>query len=106
MHIPPLNGRASINYKNKNYTIGLYTIYNHWKFAEDFDAGGIDNLDEATIDGVPSWYTLNIGYTQNITENTTFIMNIKNLTDVHYKTFGSGISASGINFVIGLNTSF
>tara|TARA_B100002052_G_scaffold43020_1_gene35713 strand:+ start:344072 stop:346369 length:2298 start_codon:yes stop_codon:yes gene_type:complete len=105
-HIPPLNGRASINYKNKNYTIGLYTIYNHWKFAEDFDAGGIDNLDEATIDGVPSWYTLNIGYTQNITENTTFMMSVKNLTDVHYKTFGSGISASGINFVIGLNTSF
>lgn len=105
-HIPPLNGKASINYKNKNYSIDFYAVYNDWKLAEEFDGGGIDNLNEATIDGTPSWCTLNIGYTQNITKSIVIMMKIKNLMDIHYKTFGSGVSASGRNFVLALNTSF
>jgi len=105
-HIPPLNGRASLEYKNKNYSVDFYVVYNEWKCAEDYDLAGVDNLEEATNDGAPAWYTLNIGYSQNITQNMVVMMKIKNLTDIHYKTFGSGISASGRNFIVALNTSF
>ena len=105
-HIPPLNGKVSLEYKNKNYSVDFYAVYNEWKHVENYDLAGVDNLEEATNDGTPAWYTLNIGYTQNITQNMVVMMKIKNLTDIHYKTFGSGVSASGRNFIVALNTSF
>ena len=104
-HIPPLNGKVSLEYKNKNYSVDFYAVYHEWKHVENYDLAGVDNLEEATNDGTPAWYTLNIGYTQNITQNMVVMMKIKNLTDIHYKTFGSGISASGRNFIVALNLS-
>jgi len=31
---------------------------------------------------------------------------VQNIADIHYKTFSSGISASGRNFILGLQTNF
>ena len=105
-HIPPLNAKLSFNYQLKEQIFYFYTHYSAWKLAENYDEAGVDNLEEALIDGNPSWYTLNLSYTNKIDENITFSFAIKNILDAHYKTFGSGISASGRNFVITLYTAF
>ena len=36
------------------------------EICSDFDENGVDNLDEFTIDGTPSWWTLNLIYSKNI----------------------------------------
>ena len=105
-HIPPLNAKFSIDYKIRNHTFNFYTNYNSWKNIEDYDDLGVDNIGEATEDGNPSWYTLNLGYSRKIDKNISFSCCIKNLLNVHYKTFASGISASGRNFVLSIDSTF
>ena len=105
-HIPPLNASLSIDYTINNKNITLNTLYNSWKKAEDYDLGGVDNLEEATIDGTPSWCILNLYYSYKIDNNFTYGIGVKNIFDIHYKTFGSGLSSSGRNFILSLHTNF
>ena len=72
----------------------FYIVYNAWKFAEEYDLSGIDNLEEATVNGNPSWYTLNLHYLRKIDHQLSFSFGIENLLDIHYKHFASGLSAS------------
>jgi len=103
-HIPPVNIISELNYGMKKQLISFNIHYNGIKKAEDYDVSGVDNLEEATQIGNPSWYTLNLKYKIDIDKNLTFITGIYNITDIHYKTFGSGISSSGRNFSISLQT--
>jgi len=105
-HIPPFNTMTEITYLIKNQTFHLATIYNAWKLAKDYDSYGVDNFTEATIDGNPSWTTFELRYTNKIDNNTTITLAVENILDAHYKTFGSGISANGRNFILGLAASF
>ncbi len=105
-HIPPVSVRGELAQNiNKKSKIKIYSIFNGWKYASDFDENGVDNLEEATIDGTPSWYTLNLIYSKNI-NNLTISLACENILDVHYKTFASGISASGRNFILNLQADF
>ena len=63
---------------------------------------GVDNLNEATIDGNPSWSTVNCIYNYNLNTSTSITLGVKNIFDRHYKTFASGISASGRNLVLSI----
>ena len=74
--------------------------------VENYDLAGVDNLEEATIIGTPSWYTINLKYQTKIDKNLVFIAGIHNIMDIHYKPFGSGISASGRNFSLTLQATF
>lgn len=105
-HMPPTNINSSVKYNYKQQSIELSTHYNGLKKIEDYDLEGVDNLEEATIIGNPSWCTLNLKYQTTIDENLTFIAGIHNIMDIHYKTFGSGISASGRNFSLTLQSKF
>ncbi len=105
-HIPPFNAKISFNYQIKQHKFNFYTHYNARKIEENYDDAGIDNLVEATADGNPSWYTTNIVYINKIDENISFTFSIKNILDAHYKTFGSGLSSSGRNYILALETNF
>jgi len=41
-----------------------------------------------------------------VTPNIEFSCAFENIMDVHYKTFGSGLSAKGRNFILSLRTKF
>ena len=105
-HIPPFNSTTSFEYFLKKSSINLSCIYNDWKHADEYDLGGIDNLDEATIDGNPSWYTLNLYYNVRFDESISLNFGVQNIFDTHYKTFSSGISSSGRNFTLSLHNKF
>jgi len=105
-HIPPFNAKVSLDYKLTKNLFNFYINYSAFKEAELYDDAGVDNLEEATIDGNPSWYTLNLNYILNFQKNMTFSFGVANILDVHYKTFASGISASGRNFIISLSIGF
>jgi hemoglobin/transferrin/lactoferrin receptor protein len=105
-HISPANIISTLNYEYDKHTFSLNAHYNAMKKAIDYDFGGVDNLEEATFIGNPSWYTINLKYLTTINKNLTFIAGINNIMDVHYKTFGSGISASGRNFSLSLQSKF
>ncbi len=103
-HIPPFNAMVSLDYTARENLFNFYINYSAFKKAEHYDDAGVDNLEEATIDGNPSWYTLNLNYTRDFKKTMTFGFGITNILDIHYKTFASGISASGRNFIISLSS--
>ena len=105
-HIPPTTISANLKYAIDQDILSIGWEYNSQKNANEYDEAGIDNLDEATEDGIPSWQTFNLMYKKNLDNRTTFNFGIKNILDQHYKTFGSGISGSGRNFIVSLTTKF
>ena len=105
-HIPPFSVRGNISYIFKDQSkLSFYNIFNAWKRVEDFDVNGVDNLEEATIDGTPSWNTFNATYSKKF-ESLIVSISCENILDSHYKTFASGISASGRNFILNLEAQF
>ena len=101
-----MNSQINLNYNLKKHFFTLSHIYNGWKKAEDYDDNGVDNLDEATEQGTPAWQIINFAYHNTISSSITFSISAENLFDAHYKTFGSGLSASGRNFIVSLTNRF
>ena len=58
------------------------------------------------MEGNPSWQTLDLNYINKLTKDIEMRISVENIFDVHYKTFGSGISAKGRNFILSLVTKF
>lgn len=98
-HIPPVYGKASVNYASEKFQSSLYTHFNGWKRIELYSPSGVDNENEATPDGTPAWYTLNFSNTFVFSERIKLQLAVENILDQHYKPFASGISAPGRNFI-------
>ena len=105
-HIPPVFGRAALNYTSKKFQLQLASQFNGMKKIEDFGADGTDNPEEATLDGSPAWTTLNLYSTYKITNSLSVQIGIENILDTHYKQFASGVSALGRNFTFALRGKF
>ena len=103
--VDKISGKFNIEYLIKKSSFNFNLLYNGWKKAEDYDDAGVDNLEEATIDGNPSWYILSLNYTSSL-ENIKYTIGVENILDFHYKTFSSGLSASGRNFTLSLHFDF
>ena len=99
-HIPPLFGKTRLLFEKENWDIELFSHYNGWKRKADFAAGTSDNPQEATVDGSPSWYTINVRASLSLNEFITLQLGLNNLLDQHSKMFASGISAPGRNIMI------
>ena len=89
----------------------MLLLYSGGKPAEEFDEAGTDNIDETPLiglpgdedesiwAGLPSWYTVNFSLEYKLNNRVTLNVGVENIMDAHYKTFSSGISAPGRNFI-------
>ena len=94
------------------------TVYSGSKDPDSFDEAGVDNLNESPYlglnseteeeswAGLPSWFVLNFGTQYDISENIQLNFGVDNILNAHYKTFSSGISAPGRNFVFSAKYTF
>ncbi|MEL6986522.1 MAG: TonB-dependent receptor [Bacteroidota bacterium] len=103
-HIPPVYGQLSLAYQTDRFQIQLLNRFNGSKPLDQY-GGSADNPDFATPQGAPAWNTFNIYSNFAVSEKFTVNLGVENIFDTHYRTFSSGISASGINFLIGLRGS-
>lgn len=103
-HIPPSYGRSTLEFQSKLVKLDLTARYNGWKYLEDY-GGSVDNPDQATIDGSPSWMVLGLSSQWFIGNNWTFNVALENLADLHYRQFASGLSSAGRHVVIALRYS-
>ena len=96
-------------------------MYNGRKAIEEYDiASGTDNEEESPLEwvlteegnwiedyqGTHSWYTLNLSAMYRLSDSFTIQMALENILDQHYKTFASGLSAPGRNFIVTLKARF
>ncbi|MBL4704772.1 MAG: TonB-dependent receptor [Flavobacteriales bacterium] len=105
-HIPPIYGQTAINLVRRSWNLSLYSRYNGTKLAVDYAPSGEDNLPEATDDGTPFWYTLNLKGAWKMDEHFQIQAAVENILDQHYKQFASGISSPGRSFSLTLRTKF
>ena len=101
-HIPPVFGKTSIVYQNKNKRIELFALYNGWKYLDEYNADGEDNPQYATSKGSPSWYTLNMRASVITAKKWEIQFAVENIFDRNYRTFSSGFTAPGRNLVFSL----
>lgn len=128
-HIPPIYGKTSITYTQKNVTLKAVVRYNAAKAIDDYaisnfeyDAdndqwipdysGTSDNIQQTPIDesgnfrGSLGWTTINFYSTYQLGKHWQFNLAMENLTDLHYRPFASGVSAAGRNIIMGVGYSF
>ena len=96
-HIPPTFGLVELVKKGEVGRVGTSVRYAFEKRAEDYGPGATDNLDEALPTGTPEWAVWNVEGSLRVTEWLECRVSALNLLDLHYRTFGSGISAPGRN---------
>jgi hemoglobin/transferrin/lactoferrin receptor protein len=105
-HIPPVYGRAGIRHREAKWNVEAYTLFNGWKKIKDYNPNGEDNQQYATADGMPSWITLNLRTQFFVAKGISILAGVENILDQNYRTFASGISAPGRNFIVSLRAGF
>jgi hemoglobin/transferrin/lactoferrin receptor protein len=101
-HIPPVFGKTSIVYQNKNKRFELFALYNGWKYLDEYNADGEDNAQYATSKGSPSWYTLNLRASVMTAKKWEMQFAVENIFDRNYRSFTSGFTAPGRNLIFSL----
>lgn len=105
-HIAPLFGRTSFIFKTKKFKSEFFLLYNGWKRIKDYNINGEDNLDYATVNGTPAWYTLNIMSSYQFNQFLSMQIAIDNILDYNYRVFASGVSAGGRGVSVSLRGRF
>lgn len=96
-HIPPTYGRIAVTHKQTQWQVQAFVLFNGWKRLDRYSPSGEDNLQYATKDGMPGWYTINLHTQVALTQRFTAQLGLENLLDRNYRYFASGISAAGLN---------
>ncbi len=105
-HITPAFGKLSASYKTNFIKTECYAYYQGKKNINEMSPYGEDNEDEGTVNGFPAWITINWANQININKHIYIQLSVENILDQHYKTFASGISAPGRNFILSIVGKF
>lgn len=106
--IPPFYGHVSLGMYKPKYTMTLDCRFSFRKQLKDYNiTEGIDNLDETPFEhGTPSWYVFDFNTQYFLFPFLRLQLQWQNILDVHYKEFGSSISAPGRNIAASVAYSF
>ena len=75
------------------------------KKLKEYSGSGEDNLQYATADGMPAWFTLNLKASYQPHKNIAILAGFENMLDTQYRTFASGINSPGRNIYLSLKWS-
>lgn len=96
--LPRLKTDLFLNYNGEISYDNLALSERSKEYLYDLDANGNPYA--------PSWYTLNLRSQYRLSERLTTSLTLENMTDQRYRSYSSGISAPGINLILGLGYRF
>ncbi len=110
-HVSPDFGNLHLKFKKEKWMLDLYSEFSKgFSFDElaPSEKGKvfIYALDTNGNPFLPSWMTVNLRGKVNLTKKLSLTSALENITDRRYRTYSSGISAPGINFITSLNYHF
>ena len=112
--IAPLFGTFTLSHEVKNWKTLLIWKFSERKHPNDYSWGGEDGLNETPVVnpnasedafkyyGMPSWNIWSILSQYQFRKNIILNVGLKNIFDLHYRTFASGISAEGRSLQLGM----
>jgi hemoglobin/transferrin/lactoferrin receptor protein len=101
-HTAPIFGRTSLFFRQKSLFFEFNVNYSGRKTYEDLSPSEKNKIYLYTSDGALAWYTLNLMTSYELRNTFIFNFGIENILNKHYRTYSSGISAPGRNFIFGL----
>jgi len=113
-HTTPNFGQTTLTYNNKKgLRAAFYIEYNGSRLRSDMPITEIEDKDflyaihktDASKDGSPAWYTLNLRTSYALSKKLKLAAALENILDVHYRPYSSGISAPGRNLIISLQAN-
>lgn len=112
-HTTPNFGQTTLTFNNKGLRAAFYVEYNGNRLRSDIPITEIEDKDflyaihetEASKDGSPAWYTLNLRTSYALSKKIKLAAALENMLDVHYRPYSSGISAPGRNLIISLQAN-
>ena len=110
-HAAPLFGSSNLLLKTNNWTLDASFVYTGTIKFEDMAPSEIEKSYLYAKDGngnpyAPKWYTLNLKALFQLNKTWSFTGGIENLTDQLYRSYSSGISAPGRNFMTAVRVNF
>jgi hemoglobin/transferrin/lactoferrin receptor protein len=111
-HIPPVYGMLSFLFHHKGFTGDFYVRFNGWKYIYDTNLLGEDNYTMGLPNGnggyrgFPAWFTLNAKVSYKINKYITLQVGVENILNTYYRLNASGISAPGVNGIMGIRCEF
>ena len=112
--IAPLFGTFTLSHEVKNWKNLLIWKFSERKHPNDYSWGGEDGLNETPVVnpnasedaykyyGMPSWNIWSVLSQYQFRKNIILNVGLKNIFDLHYRTFASGISAEGRSLQLGM----
>ena len=109
-HIAPNFGNTHLTWRNEKIHIDFFAEYNNeLSFNQlapsERSKAYLYALDRNGNPYSPSWHTLNLRTRYNISKAFKLTVSLENITDQRYRTYSSGIAASGRNLILALGYS-
>lgn len=110
-HVAPTFGDVHVIWKNQRLKTDLFLNYNgEFDFSDLAPSEKNKEYIYATdVNGnpySPSWLTLNFRSQYQITNKIKVTLGVENITNKRYRTYSSGIAASGLNVILGVGYKF
>jgi hemoglobin/transferrin/lactoferrin receptor protein len=105
-HIAPDHGRVGLRWSSNHWQWEAFMLFNGRKVKREYSPSGEDNAQYAPGGETPAWQTYNVQASWMVNKYITASFAAENILDLNYRTFSSGISASGRNLVLSLSASF
>lgn len=104
-HVAPLFGKVSLAYQSEKIKVEAYTEFNDKKDISDFSPSERSKTHLYTPEGSPSWATLNLKTSYQLSDELQINAGIENIFDKHYRPYSSGISAAGRNVTVAIRAN-
>jgi len=110
-HVAPAFGSVHVIYSRKKFMADAYLMYNGKLDYEDLPLTDRSDhyvfaKDSRGLPYAPAWQTVNLKLAYYIHPNFSVSAGVENITDRIYRTYASGITAPGRNFIISLRGQF
>lgn len=108
-HVPPNFGNTHLTWRSNNISLDAFADYSGSLKAVDISeeiAPYLFPLNEEGEPYSPSWYTLNLRSSYQLTSSAMLLLTLENITDQRYRPYSSGIAGPGRNFIAALNYRF
>lgn len=110
-HAAPWFGVTRLSYTYRKLRLEVNAQYQGERSHENLSVSEQGKTDIYALDSngdtyAPSWYTLNLKAMYQFHENFSVSGGLENITDQRYRTYSSGLSGAGRNFILSLTANF